>query len=704
MTITDGVVGFIDKFSGNRTTEAVKKAFTFLLPVFLIGALSLTLQHFPVTSVREFINGVWGGFFNGFLSAVYNATYGFASVYLVLALAYCVSNTMDLHKDVKIFLILSCILSYFASLGRVVYTKNADLISYTNMSNIFPAMLSSLAATYLFRTFYKLFNRNKSEHHSSFARSLHAILPLACCVASFALISTLIGLIPGIDNPNDLILKALSSLFESLGATYSSGAVIMIAESALWFFGVHGGNVFDNLLTDPEGAFAITNGQIMTKQFIDTFVLMGGCGTTVCLLVALLLFTKDKKKKRLCYLSGGPLLFNINELLVFGLPIVLNPIYLIPFILTPFVCYTSAYLATYWGLVPQIAAEASVQWTTPILISGYQATGSIAGSFLQLFQLVLGVAVYTPFVILDNKISKLNQSSYLKALTDICRSCEANEIPYSIDNQKYALRAFEDDLASALFDDVSKGNVQMRYQPQVENGKVVSAEALLRFAYNDCGYLYPPLAVAIACKNNMFAALSKEIVKRALSDLKTLQKTAPEFKIAVNLKLDLITDENFRQWLIQTVGDADINPHTFGVEITEDSKLTESENYINAFNQLKNACIEIYIDDFSMGHTSLSLLQKNFFDYVKIDGNLIKQLENERIQSIVSSVVQLGKRLHFAVIAEYVETEKQREILLGVGCNVLQGYLFYKDLDVNQLNGVLQKNGSDRESAKTETV
>lgn len=690
MKLLNDAMKNVRKYESRHTTESVKRAFTFLLPVFLIGATALTLQYFPITPVREFINGVWNGFFYRFFDTVYRATYGFASVYLVLALAYCFSRSLDIHKDVKVFYVFTVLICYFASLGTVLFSDSLDIFSYTNMSNIFPALLTSLIAGKLFLLFYKLFNRRKLDHLSSFTRSLHSILPLACCVVFFALSAGLIGLLDGINNINDLIINVFASLFESLGATYLGGALIMFAESLFWFFGIHGGNVFDTLLTNPEGAFALANGQIMSKPFIDTFVLMGGCGTTACLFIALLLFTKDRKKKKLCRLAGAPLLFNVNELLVFGVPIVLNPIYLIPFILCPFLCYTTAYLATYWGLVPQIT-NASVQWTTPIIISGYQATGSVVGSILQIFQLLLGVAVYLPFVLLDNKMAKENEYRYLSELTDICRSCESREIPYSIDNQKHALRAFEDDVASNLFDDIQKGNIYLRYQPQVENGKIVSAEALLRFKYNDCGYVYPPLAVAIACKNNLFCALSQEIVKQAITDLKKAQQIDPDFKIAVNLKLDLLMQEDFRIWLIGWVSDSSLPPYTFGVEITEDAKLSDSEDYVNAFHQLKQACIEIYMDDFSMGHTSISFLQKNYFDYIKIDGNLIKQIENERVQSIVSSIVQLSKELRFRVIAEYVETEKQRDILLGMGCYILQGYLYYKDLDISEINAALEK-------------
>ena len=95
--------------------------------------------------------------------------------------------------------------------------------------------------------------------------------------------------------------------------------------------------MFDTLLTSPTSVFAFGNGSIMNKPLLDTFVLMGGCGTTMCLFLAILFFSRDKRIRRLTKLAGIPLLFNINEILVFGIPIVFNPVYLIPFVSVPLV-------------------------------------------------------------------------------------------------------------------------------------------------------------------------------------------------------------------------------------------------------------------------------------------------------------------------------------------------------------------------------
>lgn len=275
MSLLDKTAEQIDKYGNNRISESVKRAFSFLLPVFMIGAGALTLQNFPITVIREFINGVWDGFFNKLLSVIYDATYGFAAIYLVIMLTYSFTQTKKMHKDVKLFYILNAMICYFVSLGNILLDDFADIISYTNMSNIFQAMIITIASYNLFGLLYKAFNRYKFEHVSSFERSLHAIFPLLCCILAFSAASAIIGLIDGVNNFNDLIIYILSKPFDSLSSTYFGGMLIMVAESIFWFFGIHGGNVFDKLLNSPSSKFAFSGGQIMSKPFVDTFVQIG---------------------------------------------------------------------------------------------------------------------------------------------------------------------------------------------------------------------------------------------------------------------------------------------------------------------------------------------------------------------------------------------------------------------------------------------
>lgn len=695
----DKIIGGSKESKKSPILGAIRRAFIFLIPVFIIGASAVALQNFPVSAVRNFFKNFAGGFIDEFLGVVCSATYGFTAVYLVLSLSYCLSALSTDHNDIRMYAVINSVTCYFAFLGPTVLIDLADVMRYTNISNTFPAMIVAGGITTLFMFLYKLYNGKHVESVSSFERGMRAILPGMTCICFVSLVAVAIDINPIAINFNDLLNELLAMPFHSVGPTYIGGLLVVLVESILWILGIHGGNVMNGILTNSARMSVFADSQVVSTAFVDTFVQMGGCGTSICLLIALLAFSKSPKTRKVCNYSSVLVLFNVNEMLIFGLPVVLNRIYIIPFILTPVVCYTVSYLATLWGLMPAIV-NSSVQWTTPVLINGYMATGSIWGSVMQLLLLAIGVAIYTPFVLADNRIAARNAEANLERLTEICKQCEAAGVAYTTEHQPFPLRTFEYDVRSQLAQDIETGNITVNYQPQVDGNRIVSAEALLRFRYNNGKLIYPPLVTAIASKNRMFADLSRCIVRQALGDLKRMQQITPSFRIAVNFNIDVLFDDKFRKWLIDEFTSSGIEKGSFGVEITEDSKLGVDDRYDKAFEEIKNAGMELLMDDFSMGRTSITVLQKNYFDFIKIDGGLIQNIYNERSRSIVESIVKLGKQLNFKVVAEFVETKEQYDILKKMGCDFFQGYLYYKDMPISDVAALLtEQNKTARETS-----
>lgn len=693
----DKIIGGRNESKKSPILGAIRRAFTFLIPVFVIGASAVALQKFPVEAVRYFIKNFAGGFIDEFLGVIYSTTYGFAAVYLVLSLSYCLSALSTDHNDIRMYAVLNSLACYFAFLGPTVLIDAVNVMRYTNSANIFQAMIVACGITTLFMFLYKLYNSNHAESVSSFERGVRAILPGATCICLVSVVAVAIDINPIAINFNDLLNELLAMPFQSVGSTYIGGLLVVLVESALWTLGIHGGNVMDGILTSSARMSVFADSQAVSTAFVDTFVQMGGCGTSICLLIALLAFSKSPKTRKICTYSSVSVLFNINEMLIFGLPVVLNRIYIIPFILTPVVCYTVSYLATLCGLMPAIV-NPSVQWTTPVLINGYMATGSIWGSVMQVLLLAIGVAIYTPFVLADNRIAARNAEANLERLTEICKQCEAAGA-YTTGRQSFQLRAFEYEVRSQLAQDIAAGNITVNYQPQTDGNKIVSAEALLRFRYNNGKLIYPPLVTAIASKNGMFADLSRCIVRQALGDLKRMQQITPSFRIAVNFNIDVLFDDKFRKWLIDEFNSSGVAKGSFGVEITEDSKLGVDDRYDKVFEEIKNAGMDLLMDDFSMGRTSITVLQKNYFNFIKIDGGLIQNIYNERSCSIVESIVKLGKQLNFKVVAEFVETKEQYDILKKMGCDFFQGYLYYKDMPISDIAVLLtEQNKTARET------
>lgn len=274
---------------GDSIIETIKESFSFLTPAFLIGAFAQAIQSFPVAALRELIATALDGKLYNFLDILYNATYGFIAVYLVFIFSCLDSRTEDVHADIRVISAISTTICYFASLGSEVLTGGASLMSYTNMTNVFSALLTAVLYHKLFFLLYHRLMRNKEDAYSTtFTRGIHCVPIIGICVGLSTIETELISLWDGMNNFNDLVIAILSKPFETIGATFLGGFLIMFCESVLWMVGVHGGTVFATLLTSPTSLFAFGNGSIMNKPLLDTFALMGGCGTTMCLFLSLI--------------------------------------------------------------------------------------------------------------------------------------------------------------------------------------------------------------------------------------------------------------------------------------------------------------------------------------------------------------------------------------------------------------------------------
>ncbi len=184
----------------------------------------------------------------------------------------------------------------------------------------------------------------------------------------------------------------------------------------LWFFGLHGHNVLAPIMDGiyltalNQNIEAFTTNQstanlpyLWTRGSFDAYCQMGGSGITLGLIIAIFLFSKRDDQKAIAKLSWPMGVFNINEPIIFGMPIVLNPVYLIPWLIVPPVCAAIAYGATAIGLIPPVFV--AVPWVMPAGIYAFLATGgSIMAAIVSLFNLFISFAIWTPFVMMANKM------------------------------------------------------------------------------------------------------------------------------------------------------------------------------------------------------------------------------------------------------------------------------------------------------------
>lgn len=214
----------------------------------------------------------------------------------------------------------------------------------------------------------------------------------------------------------ELVFAVIQTPLQSLTDTLGGGIVISALPSILFWAGIHGPNIVSGITNPMLIANALDNQQlvnagmslfsnpqakIVTIQMTDIFFKSGGCGMTLGFLIAAFIKAKSAQLKSISRLSFIPGLFNVNEPIIFGLPIVFNPYLLFPFVLAPVVAFIVTYFAIFIGFMPAFSAV-QVPWTTPPVLAGLIVAGW-QGAVVQIVNIIIATVIYFPFVISQDK-------------------------------------------------------------------------------------------------------------------------------------------------------------------------------------------------------------------------------------------------------------------------------------------------------------
>lgn len=675
---------WIERVEQAPTVRAVRNGLVHMIPVLIIGAFALILQQFPIAAYKAFLaeNEV-GQIIRLFLEIVNKATFGVLSLHMTFSVSRAYMTLRADPDTVKGGGILTSLVSFFVLAGA--YSPEFSLDSMGPKS-MFLALLTGLGASAVYLWLSRRFRKYSRTLFSAgadreFNRMLAALFPIAVTVGLVTVLDVAVIRVFDVESFRQLLSGWFSALFRIGDNGFLKGLFFVLFSSVLWFFGIHGSDVLEGVMQEYFAPVASSTAvhsidPILHKEFFDCFVLMGGCGATICLLVALLIFSRNRARRGLALSAAFPMVFNINEMMVFGLPIIFNPVMLIPFLIVPLFCYTSSYVAIASGLVPVI--ENSVEWTTPILLGGYTATGSFAGAALQLFNLIVGVLIYMPFVHLLDRSAENESKRQFEVFMGYFKAHEADPAL-----RFTALSNVNGDFAKGICADlrhsVRKGEIVMAYQPQYSHdGVCIGVEALLRYRHPLHGVLYPPMVIRLAEEGGFLTELEEAVIRQVLADRdRVLRRFGEGVKLSFNVTGATIVSEPFLRFLRQLNAEEPFAGKNLCIEITEQTVLTFTEQTDAALSELRRMGFALAIDDFSMGQTSIHYLKDNFFDWIKLDGSLVKGLSTHKnTREIVSSIVGLAATLNMTVLAEFVETEEEKETLHAIGCDCYQGWLY----------------------------
>lgn len=416
------------RIGGQRHLVAIRDGFATLMPIIMAGSFAVLLNAMPIPGWDKFLATALGVQLRTMNGTIWWGSLAMLSIFITFSVAYNLAKSYDSNGlqagllSVASFLIMIPQAPKLGLPEGLAMPDGATVsnfwgninVSYTGATGMFVGILIALVATEIFVKLSKadfLVIKMPEGVPPAVAKSFAALFPGMILLALMAIFCIILGQTAD-HNIFATITKYVGAPIKSATDSLGSALLIVFFQQFLWFFGLHGPNII-GAVTEPillqlldENMKAIASGavppHIITKPFLDSFVHLGGSGATLTLLGALFFAGKRKQNREIAKLGVAPGLFNINEPVIFGFPIVLNPLLFIPFVFGPLVLTIVAYAATAVGLVPRTIAM--VPWTFPPVIGGFVATASFQGAILALVNLAIGFFIYLPFVLMIEKL------------------------------------------------------------------------------------------------------------------------------------------------------------------------------------------------------------------------------------------------------------------------------------------------------------
>ncbi len=417
-----------EKIGKNKYLISIRDGFLLTTPLLIIGSFFLLIANFPINNWTEFWARFFGENWTAYMAKPTNATFDIMAILAVVGIAYSFSRELKVDKlsgaavaVVSWFILMP----YKVTDGSV--TLNGIPLDWVGSKGIFIGIITAFVSVHIYAWVIKkgwIIKMPKGVP-PAVTQSFAALVPSAVVLGVFFLTNSLLALTP-YDNAFNFIFKFLQQPLLVLGNTLGAVLVAMGFQHFFWFFGINGGSIVGSIMQPILTPLSIENlsafqagnplPNVINQQFYDLFTTFGGAGSTLSMLIAMIIVCRSQRIKNLSKISVVPALFGINEPVIFGLPVVLNPTILIPFLLTPLINILISYFSMISGLVP-FTSGVSMPWTTPVIISGFLTTGW-RGALLQLILVILGVFIYMPFVKMMDKQYKKEELQAIESSDD----------------------------------------------------------------------------------------------------------------------------------------------------------------------------------------------------------------------------------------------------------------------------------------------
>ncbi|MFJ7746366.1 PTS sugar transporter subunit IIC [Peribacillus sp. NPDC097295] len=442
---------FIDKYimpaavklGNNRHLLAIRDTLIGMIAITIIGSFAVLLNNLGqiIKPYGRMMEAIFGPTWTTLGNDISFGTFAFLTIFAVFGISYKLAKSYGDDGFEAMLISAACFFLLLPQMGLVSLTVDNKVVSgeaagfistnYFNATALFTGIAVSLIATEIFvrlsRLNFLVINMPEGVP-PAVGRSFAKLIPGMATIFIIGVFGLLFRIMTNGQIVNDWLSKVIVSPMQGAVDSLPFAILLVFFVHILWMVGLHGPNILGGITTPLFESSGIKNIDLYAKgitdmdqygvlagSFLDAFVYLGGSGGTMGLIIAMIIAGR-KRYKQMIGLGGAPGLFQINEPILFGLPIVLNPIWLVPFVLGPIITTVISYLAVSSGLVFPIVAK--IPWVTPPIVGGFLATGGHAsGAILAGINLVISTVIYLPFVYAQVKIDSRNS----KAKTELTK-------------------------------------------------------------------------------------------------------------------------------------------------------------------------------------------------------------------------------------------------------------------------------------------
>lgn len=401
------------KIANQKHVQAIRDGIIVTMPLTIIGSVFLIIGNFPISSYTLWLaeNGI-----SEKLNYAVTATFGLMGIVACIGIAYRLSEKYNVDAltgavlSLCSFILVTPYNIPFIHEEKTLGTVAGISFDFLGSGGLFVGLLMSIFTVEVYRIIVQknIIIKMPDGVPPAVAKSFAALIP-GMIIITLAWVMKLGLMYTRFEDMHNIVRELLVGPLTKVGGTYWGAILVTLLIHLLWMTGIHGAALIMGIISPVTNILLGQNKEafeaglrgtelpnVVTTQFFDVFQSMGGSGATFSLAIILFLFSKSKQLKEIGKLSVGPAFFNINEPILFGLPIVMNPIMMIPFVFAPVVAVTITYWSMKLGIVARLAGIA-IPWTTPPILGGMLSTTSISGGIVQIVNMVITFFIYYPF-------------------------------------------------------------------------------------------------------------------------------------------------------------------------------------------------------------------------------------------------------------------------------------------------------------------